>query len=98
MLSGQGQSSLIYNDLPIGYTLKGTTMSSLRKDTKQHRSITAPFWQNQAQGRQYNYCQFYMWKQELQFERDFCDVALVCDDGHIGAHRFIIASQSLDQD
>ena len=42
----QVQSSSIYDDLPIGYTLKGRTMSSLRNDSKQHRSITAPFWKN----------------------------------------------------
>ena len=62
VLSGHVQSSLIYNDLPIGYKLKGRTMSSLRKDSKQHRSITAPFWKNKRQVRQQNYCQFYMRK------------------------------------
>ena len=49
VLSGQVQSFLIYNDLPIG------TMSSLRKDSKQHRSITAPLGQNQTEARQQNY-------------------------------------------
>ena len=31
------------------------------------------------------------WKQ-LQSEIDFCDDALVCDDGHIGTHKFISSS------
>ena len=33
------------------------------------------------------------WKQ-LQSEGDFCDVTLVCDDGHIKTHKFIISSYS----
>ena len=33
------------------------------------------------------------WKQ-LQSESDFCDVTLVCDDGHIKTHKFIISSYS----
>ena len=60
VLYGKVQSSLIYNDLPIGYTLKESTMSSLRKDDIQYRTITDPFWQNETQARQQNYCQFYM--------------------------------------
>ena len=75
---GQVQSSLIYNDLPIGYKLKGRTMSSLRKDSKQHRSITAPFCQNQTQK-----INFICEKQQLQSESDFCDVTLVCYDRDI---------------
>ena len=33
------------------------------------------------------------WKQLLS-ESDFCDVTLVCDDGHIKTHKFIISSYS----
>ena len=88
----QVQSSSIYDDLPIGYTLKGRTMSSLRNDSKQHRSITAPFWKNKKkQARQQNCCQFYM-RKKLQSESDFCDVTSVCHDGDIGTHKFMISS------
>ena len=33
--------------------------------------------------------------QQLQSENDFCDVTLVCDDGHIQAHKLIISSYFL---
>ena len=65
-------------------------MSSLRKDSKQYRSITAPFWKNKTQARPQNYCQFYMRKTTILY--DFCDVALVCDDGDIGTHKCMISS------
>ena len=29
--------------------------------------------------------------QQLQYENDFCDVTLVCDDGNIKAHKFMIS-------
>ena len=32
--------------------------------------------------------------QQLQFESDFRDVTLVCDDGHNQAHKLIISSYS----
>ena len=32
--------------------------------------------------------------QKLQSERGFCDVALVCDGGHLKTHKFIISSCS----
>ena len=67
-------------------------MSSLRKDAIQYRSITAPFWQNQTQARQQNYCNFVCEKQQLQSESYFCDVTLVCDDVDIGTHKFMISS------
>ena len=57
-------------------------MSSLRKDSKQHRSITATFWQNQTQAC-ISKTNFICEKQQLQSESDFCDVTLVCDDGDI---------------
>ena len=62
-------------------------MSSLRKDSKQHRSITAPFCQNQTQK-----INFICEKQQLQSESDFCDVTLACDDGYIGTHKCMISS------
>ena len=40
--------------------MKESTMSSLRKDDIQYRTITDPFWQNETQARQQNYWQFYM--------------------------------------
>ena len=92
VLSGQVQNSLIYNDLPIGYTLKGRTMSSQRKYSKQHRSIIAPFWKNQTQARQQDIAHFIYEKQQLQSESDFCDVTLVCDDGDIGTLKCMISS------
>ena len=63
-------------------------MSSLRKDSKQHRSITAPFSQNQTQAcilsKTTKLLQIlYVKKQQLQSESDFCDVTLVCDDRDI---------------
>ena len=30
--------------------------------------------------------------QQLQSESDFCDVTLVCDDGHNQAHKLIIST------
>ena len=71
-------------------------MSSLRKDSKQHRSITAPFWQNQTQACTSKTTKLlqilYVKKQQLQSESDFCDVALVCYDGDIGTHKCMISS------
>ena len=32
--------------------------------------------------------------QQLQSESDFCDVTLVCDDGNIKAHKFMISPYS----
>ena len=32
--------------------------------------------------------------QQLQSESDFCDVTLVCDNGNIKAHKFIVSSCS----
>ena len=69
-------------------------MSSLRKDSKQHRSITAPFWKNQTQARQQDIAHFIYEKQQLQSESDFCDVTLVCDDVNIETHKFIFSSYS----
>ena len=86
VLSGQVQNSLIYNDLPIGYTLKWRTMSSLRKDSRQHRSITAPLRKNQTEAN------FICEIQQVQSESYFCDVTLVCDDVDIGTHKCMISS------
>ena len=67
-------------------------MSSQRKYSKQHRSITAPFWKIQTQARQQDIAHFIYEKQQLQSESDFCDVPLVCDDGDIGTLKCMISS------
>ena len=67
-------------------------MSRLRKESKQHRSITAPFWKNQTQARQQDIAHFIYEKQQLQSESDFCDVTLVCNDGDIGTLKCMISS------
>ena len=66
-------------------------MSSLRKDSKQHRSITAPFWQNKKQDNKI-IVNFICEKQQLQSESYSCDVTLVCDDVDIGTHKCMISS------